>query len=43
VTDARTMATLVHRGAYPLLLGRAVLNRLHLYLSNRENLLYFTD
>lgn len=30
-------------GAYPLVLGREVLKRLHLYLSNQENRLYFTD
>jgi hypothetical protein len=30
-------------GAYPLILGREVLRRLHLYLSNQENRLYFTD
>jgi hypothetical protein len=29
-------------GAYPLILGREVLNRLHLYVSVGENRLYFT-
>ncbi len=30
-------------GAYPLMLGRAILKRLHLYISNQENRLYFTN
>jgi hypothetical protein len=30
-------------GSYPLMLGREVLNRLHLYVSARDNRMYFTD